>query len=240
MFIKEKISDNYFLYRSEAHTFGTDAFLLANFSSPKHIHKVIDLGTGCGIVPLLILDRFKPAEISAIEIQKQAYEQFRQTIQDNHIEDKINLIFGDLREVQKHFQREYFDILTMNPPYFKQGHGRVSKSVDKAFARHDSECTTEDLAKAADYLLKNKGDAFFIQRIERLPEYIWTFKKYNFEAKLLQLIQGKKNTDPILFLIKFKKGAKPNLIAKTPLILRNSANEQSAELIKILGSYNNG
>lgn len=238
-FIKEKISDNYFLYRTKEHTFGTDAFLLADFAKPKHKSKVIDLGTGCGIIPFLILERYEPLELFALEIQNQAYNQFKRSIEENHIEDKIKLISGDLREIEKHFEREYFDILTMNPPYFKQGHGRISVNKDKALARHDFECTTEDLAKTSDYLLKNKGEAYFVQRIERLAEYVYTFKKYNFEAKTLRLVQSKKDSEPILFLIEFKKQARPNLKVLPNLILRDENNNQSEELIKILGDYNN-
>ena len=238
-FIKEKISDNYFLYRTKEHTFGTDAFLLADFAKPKHKSKVIDLGTGCGIIPFLILERNKPLELFALEIQNQAYNQCKRSIEENKLEDKIKLFSGDLREVEKYFDREYFDVLTMNPPYFKKGHGRISENKDKALARHDFDCTTEDLAKASDYLLKNKGEAYFIQRIERLAEYVYTFKKYNFEAKTLRLVQSKKDSEPILFLIEFKKQAKPNLKVLSNLVLRDENNVQSKELIEILGDYNN-
>ena len=205
----EKISDNIGVYISADHRFGTDAALLAEFSAPRKSDNAVDLGTGCGIIPMLWCRDFSFASATGVEISSAAAELAQQSAAE-FSDGRVNIICGDIRKIEDHLPREKFSLVSCNPPYFKKGSG-MERAGEKGVARHDGECSMEDVAKAADYLLKYGGRLCVCQRPERLCDVFWALRKHGIEPKVLQNVAKNTETDPWLCLVEAKKGGKPGL-----------------------------
>ena len=205
----EKISEDIGVYISEDHRFGTDAALLAEFSAPRKSDKAVDLGTGCGIIPMLWCRDYDFASAVGVEISSAAANLAKQTAAE-FSKGRVEIICADLRKIEEHPPREKFSLVSCNPPYFKKGSG-MERAGEKGVARHDSECSMEDLAKAADYLLKYGGRLCLCQRPERLCDVFWALRKYGIEPKVLQNVAKNCETNPWLCLVEAKKGGKPGL-----------------------------
>ena len=172
MYRFERLSDDIKIAVSDDHTFGTDAVILSHFAGIKPRDKALDMGTGCGIIPMLWLRNEKINNVSCLDIQENAYEQVCFTIKENHLEDRITLYLCDLREISKAFKAEQFSLVTMNPPYKPVGTGIESLSESAKIARHEICCSIEDAVKAAAYLLKYGGRFCMCHRPERLADVI--------------------------------------------------------------------
>ncbi len=153
----EALSKDLKIYVSEAHIFTSDAIVLADFCAPRHKDKCCDLGTGNGIIPLLWLRDFEPKEITGVELSESAIDLLHKTLSENGIEDKITPVHCDLRKLKGVLPNEYYDLVSINPPYKKVGTGIVNEGDDYKNARHEFTCTLEDAAKAAAHLLKFGG-----------------------------------------------------------------------------------
>ena len=159
---------------SDEHTFGTDAMLLASFAAPKKQDLACDLGTGCGIIPLLWVRDEKCSEIYAVEIQEKGFNQLERSIQANSLSEKLTAINSDLRELQGRVEFGRFDLVTMNPPYKKENAGIVSEKANEQIARHETACNFEDICLTASKLLKFGGRFCICIRPERLFEMMQT------------------------------------------------------------------
>lgn len=193
--------------------FGIDAVLLADFASKKirKNSKVIDLCTGNGIIPLLVHGTAKPAEIAAVEIQKNAALLAQQSVELNSLETKIKITNDDIKNVSALFEKYSFDFVICNPPYAKAMHGKESPTSAKAIARHEILCTLQDVIKSAEYLLKPNGHFFMIHRPERLTEIIVCLNKFKMEASAMRFVQSTPESAPSMVLIEARKNIKPNL-----------------------------
>lgn len=205
----EKISADIGVYISGDHRFGTDAALLAEFAAPRKSDKAVDLGTGCGIIPMLWCRDHEFASAVGVEISQAAADLAKQTAEE-YSKGKVEIICADLRRIEDCLPRERFSLVSCNPPYFKKGSG-MERAGEKGVARHDGECSMEDLAKAADYLLKYGGRLCLCQRPERLCDVFWALRKYGIEPKVLQNVAKNCETNPWLCLIEAKKGGRPGL-----------------------------
>ena len=193
--------------------FGIDAVLLSDFasSSIKKNDKVIDLGTGTGIIPLL-LETLSPAQdFTALEIQADSADMARHTMEANGLSNKIQVVEGDLKNVSSIFAKHSFNVVICNPPYMNDSHGRQNATEPKNIARHEICCNLEDVIKTADYLLAPHGRFFMIHRPYRLPEIFALLVKYKLEPKLMQLVIPSKGKEPNLVMIEARKNAKPRL-----------------------------
>lgn len=200
---------------SDEHSFGTDAFLLSYFASPKKSDVVYDLGTGCGIIPVLWYRTTPPKQVYAIDIQPQAIEQLEITAQKNSL-DTLSPICADLKTFKTDKQA---DVVTCNPPYKAAGAGIVSELSAEQIARHEVLCDIYDVTKTAARLLKFGGRLCICQRPERLCDVIDAMKKSGVEPKRLRFVQKDAVSAPWLFLIEGKKGAKPFLSVEKPLLM---------------------
>ncbi len=240
MYRFERLSDDIRIAVSDDHTFGTDAVILAHFAGIKIRDKALDMGTGCGIIPMLWLRNEKINNVSCLDIQKNAYEQVCFTIKENRFEDRIKPYLCDLRKINKTFTAEQFSLVTMNPPYKPVGTGIESLSESAKIARHEICCNIEDAAKAAAYLLKYGGRFCMCHRPERLVDTLEIMRKYKLEPKRLRFVQDKNGEQPFLFLVQGQKGAKPFLRVEPQLIIKKENGKFTDEMLEIYGSYADG
>lgn len=240
MYNYERLSDDIKIAVSTDHTFGTDAVLLSYFAGVKPRDKALDMGTGCGIIPLLWLRNEKINNVECLDIQQNAYEQICHSIELNGIEDRLTPHHCDLREIEKEFSAEGFSVVTMNPPYKPVGTGIESLSESARIARHEVCCNIEDACRAASYLLKYGGRFCMCHRPERLVDTMELMRKYKLEPKRLRFVQDKFGEQPFLFLIQGQKGAKPFLRVEPLLIIKKENGKFTDEMLEIYGSYADG
>ncbi len=218
---------------SDEHKFGTDAFLLADFAAPRHKDKVCDLGTGCGIIPLLMHISFNPSLIYGVDIQPQAIEQFNITVERNNLKNIVP-INADLKELWENAPIGELDVVTCNPPY-KATNAGIESCIDAhKIARHEILCNINDVCRAASRLLKFSGKLCLCNRPERLADVISAMKANNIEPKTLRFVSKTPIDSPWLFLIEGKKGGKP-FMKVLPQLYINGTNGFSEELLNIYG-----
>ncbi len=240
MYNYERLSDKIYIATSENHTFGTDAILLSNFAKPKSKDRAIDMGTGCGIIPMLWLREKAPTTVHCLDIQENAFEQIKESIKHNELEERLVPHLCDLRQIDKEFGAGSFTLVTMNPPYKPLNTGFESLSESAKIARHEVCCNIEDAVKAASYLLTFGGRFCMCHRPERLVDAISLMRKYKLEPKRLRFVVNKAGEEPFLFLIEGKKNAKPFLRVEPVLEIRTENGDFTEEMIKIYGSYADG
>ena len=227
----EKLSEKISICVSREHGFGTDAFLLANFSEYKLNDTACDLGTGCGIIPL-IMQREKPPKITyALDIQPLAIEQLRISLDKNKI-DSIIPICADLKELWNGAPLGQFSLVTCNPPYKAAKAGIESDLDAHKIARHEILCNIDDVCRAASKLLKFGGRLCLCNRPERLSDVISAMKNNGIEPKMLRFVSKNPDTAPWLFLIEGKKGSKPFMKVLPQLYVWNESG-YSEEMEKI-------
>ncbi len=224
------------LQDTERFQFGIDAVLLADFAKGvKNGDSVIDLGTGTGIIPLLMAKQCETVAFTALEVQKESADMAGRSVALNGLEDRIKVIQGDLREVSKLFTPHSFNVVTCNPPYMIDSHGRGNDLDAKTIARHEVLCTLEDVVAAADYLLAPHGNFFMIHRPFRLPEIFESLSAHKLEMKRMRLIQPFADKEPNMVMIEARKNAKRRLTIEPPLIVRNDDGVYTAEIRQIYG-----
>ena len=218
------------------HKFGTDAFLLANYCGVKKGEKACDLGTGCGIIPLIWLKgKHKPRVAYGVELQRQGVLQMWQTIKENNLEGRLYPIHQDLNNLGGILLKGSFDLVSCNPPYKAGGRGIINPHSARRIARHETDCTLEDVCGAAASLLRFGGRFCLCQRPERLTDVFEAMRKSGIEPKRLRFVQQHSHTAPWLFLCEGTRGGKPFLKVEPPLIIENPKGGFSQELLKIYG-----
>lgn len=233
----ERLGENLDIFVSEAHIFTSDAIVLADFCKPRKKDKCCDLGSGNGIIPLLWYRDFQPAEISCIEISESAEVLFKKTVEKNALQGKFNYIRADLRALGGLLKNEYFDIVSINPPYKKLGTGIVNEAEDYKNARHEFTCTLDDAASAASKLLKYGGKFCICQRPERLADIFESMRKHNLEPKAMREVFQRDGKEPSLVIVEAKKGASPSLRILPPLIIEKADGSYTEEANELFCSY---
>ncbi|MBD3308434.1 methyltransferase [candidate division KSB3 bacterium] len=214
--------------------FSLDAVLLADFMTVKPTDRLIDLGTGTGIIPLLT-SALQPARaIVGLELQERLAVLARRNVQLNALEEWITIVQGDLKRVNDLFHAGEFDVLCSNPPYRRLGSGRLNPVSEQAVARHEIACELEALLAACCYLLKSGGKAFFIYLAERLSEFLCGLRGHQLEAKTLRCIHSSVDAPATLVLLEAQKQARPGVTILPPLVLYRRENVYSEEAKRIL------
>jgi tRNA1(Val) A37 N6-methylase TrmN6 len=240
MYSYERLSDDIKIAVSPEHTFGTDAVLLAVFAKIKHRDSAIDLGTGCGIIPLLWLRDKNIGTVHCVEIQQNAYEQVCHSAELNSLGGRLVPHLADLRKIEEHFPAGSFSLVTINPPYKPIGTGIESLGESARIARHEVCCNIEDAVRAASYLLNFGGSFCMCHRPERLVDTMELMRKYSLEPKRLRFVQDKQGEEPFLFMIQGRKGAKPFLRVEPQLVIKKENGKFTPEMLEIYGSYADG
>ncbi len=234
----EQLSFGTRLYVSDAHKFGTDAFLLAGFTAPRRKDICCDLGSGCGIIPFIWCDAYKPARIVAVEIQKEGIKLMEKSVALNELGDIVTPVHADLRALGGVLDAGAFDVVSCNPPYKMVQTGILSETESDRIARHETMCTANDVAAAAARLLRFGGRLCICQRPERLCDVLEAMRKNGIEPKRLRFVHQRPDTAPWLFLVEGKKGAKPFLQVEKPFLIEGPGGF-SRELLDLYGKEDN-
>lgn len=215
--------------------FGMDAVLLANYCDIKNNSTVVDLGTGTGIIPLLLWGKNKIKKIYGVEIQEEVAEMAKRTMKMNELGDNIEICNIDLKDAPEKLGINQFDVVTSNPPYMVAG-GLLNPEDKKAISRHELLCDVEDVIRVASRLLKHNGRFFMVHRPNRIVDIFYLLRKYKLEPKNVRFIHPKVGKKPNLVLIKSIKAARPELKFEDPLYVYNDDGTYTDEIYKI---YNN-
>lgn len=233
----EYLGNNINIICSSTHGFGSDAVLLADFAGCKKNDIACDLGTGCGIIPLIWCANECAKSITAIDIQPLATNQLERSVELNKLENKISVINADLKSLKNIVPFGHFDLVTMNPPYKAVDSGILSNATADQIARHEVMCNINDICNTASNLLRFGGRFCLCNRPERLCDVIDAMRKSGIEPKKLRFVSKNSSNAPWLFLIEGKKGSKPYLNILPPLFMQDKDGKDSKELIKIIGKY---
>lgn len=211
-----QINNLYIKQDTTAFCFGTDAVLLANFAEPKRNADILDIGTGNGIIPILLSAKVTAKKITGLEIQKNSVLLARENVKMNKLSSFIEIVEGDIKD-KNILTPASFDYITCNPPYKKVGTGLKNSESTLAIARHEIKCTLDDIIQASSRLLKSKGKLAMVHKPERIAEIIYTMKKYRIEAKRMLLVYPRENQKPCLVMIEGVKDGGAELSVLPPL-----------------------
>lgn len=215
--------------------FGMDAVLLSGFARAKKGERVLDLGTGTGIIPILMEAKTEAEDFTALEIQEESADMARRSVQYNHLEDKIHIVTGDIKDASKIFGASSFDIITTNPPYMIGEHGISSASDAKAIARHEVLCDLDDILRESAKLLHPGGRFFMVHRPFRLAEIFSKMVEYRIEPKRMKLVYPFVDKEPNMVLIEGLRGGKSRLTVEKPLIVYKEPGVYTDEIYEIYG-----
>lgn len=221
---------------SPHHTFGTDAVLLADFANAKKRDRLLDLGTGCGIIPFLMLRDGNLLSAVGVDIMEEAISLCNISAKENGF-DNFEGVCSDLNDLKGKVPSGYFTLITCNPPYKKQGAGIESKDKITRTARHETDCTLKDIVSVSAKLLQTGGRLCMCIRPERVAELITLMSNNGIEPKRLRLVSKCEKTAPWLCLIEGKRSAKTGLIIEKDLFVEDGKGNFSPEMIRIYGPY---
>ncbi len=223
------------IQNGEKFCFGMDAVLLSGFAKVKQGERVLDMGTGTGIIPILLSAKTEAEHITALEIQEESADMARRSVAMNELQKKIDIITGDIKEASALFGRAVFDVVTCNPPYMNDQHGLKNPELPKAIARHEVLCSLEDVVREASAVLKPNGRFYMVHRPFRLAEIFTVMQKYKLEPKAMRLVHPYIDKEPNMVLIECLKGGKSMIKIAPPLIVYKEPGVYTQEIYDVYG-----
>ena len=218
--------------------FGGDALLLAEFAKPKFKDTVLDLCTGCGVVPVMMMANGFKGRVTAVDIQPGAIELCKWTAEKNGVQDRFFPVLADLNELK--WEAESFSLITVNPPYFVSGAGKENEKTSRDLARRESGCTLAQVTKVAGRLLKYGGRFCMCHRPERLCDIIVSMRQGGIEVKRVRFVVEKKGKQPWLVLVEGKRGSKSGVTIEGELVMKNDDGSNTDEFRAMFGDYMDG
>lgn len=215
--------------------FGMDAVLLSGFVRVKEAERVLDMGTGTGIIPILLAGKTEGRHFTGLEIQRESADMAMRSVQINHLEERISIIEGDIREADTLFGAASFDVITCNPPYMTGQHGLVNPNQPKAIARHEICCTLEDVIRQASRLVRPGGRFYLVHRPFRLAEIMNVMISYKLEPKRMRLVYPFADREPNMVLLEGLRGGKSRITVEKPLIVYKSPGVYTDEIYEWYG-----
>ena len=215
--------------------FGMDAVLLSNFVRVKKTERVLDLGTGTGIIPILLTAKTEGQSFTGLEIQAESADMARRSVYHNHLEDKIEIVTGDMKEADKIFGPVSFDVITTNPPYMIGQHGIANATDAMTIARHETLCTLDDILRVSAKLLTYKGRFYMVHRPFRLAEILSKMSAAGIEPKRMRMVHPFVNREPNMVLIEGMRGGNPRMRVEPPLIVYQAVGVYNEELLTEYG-----
>lgn len=201
--------------------FGMDAVLLSQFAKVGKGEQAVDLGTGTGVIPLLLEAKTGGSKFVGLEIQAEAVHMARRSVALNGLEDKVIIESGDIKEASKLLGGASFDVVTSNPPYMKENHGLKNPDMGKAIARHELLCTLDDVVREASKLLKPNGRLYMVHRPFRMADIVRALDRYKLKPRTIQFVHPSVKKEPSLILVEAVRGGSPMLKIQPPFIVFN-------------------
>lgn len=223
------------IQKTDGFCFGMDAVLLSGFAQVKDGERALDLGTGTGIIPILLEAKTDGKHFTGLEIQEEMADMAARSVLYNHLEDKIEIITGDIKEASRLFGLASFDVVTSNPPYMNDAHGLKNPDMQKAISRHEVLCTLEDVVREASRLLRPGGRFYMVHRPHRLIEIITALTKHKLEPKRMKFVHPYVNKDANMVLIEAVRGGKPMMKLEAPIIVYKEHGVYTDEIYDIYG-----
>lgn len=215
--------------------FGMDAVLLSGFARVKPGEKVIDLGTGTGIIPILLEAKYEGEHYTGLEIQKDMADMAARSVALNGLENKISIVEGDILNAETIFGLAQFDVVTSNPPYMNDAHGLKNPDLPKAIARHEILCTLEDVVREASRLLRPGGRFYMVHRPHRLIEIITALTSYKLEPKRMKMVHPYVDKEANMVLIEAVRGGRSMMKVEAPVVVYRETGVYTDEIYEIYG-----
>lgn len=225
----------YIIQNPKKFCFGMDAVLLSGFARVKKQETALDLGTGTGIIPILLEAKTQGLHFTGLEIQPESADMARRSVAYNHLEDKINIEIGDIKDASRIFGASSFHVVTTNPPYMTGQHGLTNPNEAKAIARHEILCCLEDVIRESARILKPQGRFYMVHRPFRLTEIMVLMHQYALEPKRMQLVYPFKDKEPNMVLLEGLRGGNPRITIEKPLIVYRKPGVYTDEIYDIYG-----
>lgn len=223
------------IQKTDGFCFGMDAVLLSGFATVKPGEKVLDMGTGTGIIPLLLSAKTKGEHFTGLEIQDVIADMAARSVNLNHLEEKIEIVNGDIKEASRIFGAASFDVVTTNPPYMNDAHGLKNPTEVKAISRHEVLCTLEDVVREGAKVLKSGGRMYMVHRPHRLIEIITAMKQYKLEPKRMKMVHPFLDKEANMVLIEAVKGGGSWLKIEAPIVVYKETGVYTDEIWEIYG-----
>ncbi len=223
------------IQNQEKFCFGMDAVLLSGFAKVKKGGTVLDMGTGTGIIPILLEAKTEAGHLTGLEIQEESADMAARSVVLNRLEDKIDIVVGDIKEASAIFGASTFDVVTCNPPYMIGQHGLQNADIPRTIARHEILCTFEDVAREAAKVLKPGGNFYLVHRPFRLAEILETLVRFKIEPKRMRIVYPYIDKEPNMVLIEANRGGHSRLTVEKPLIVYKEQNVYTDEILDLYG-----
>lgn len=218
--------------------FGMDSVLLSDFAkNMKNNSTVLDLGTGTGIIPILLCGKTNLKKVVGIEIQQDVANMAKRSSQLNNLQDRFEVVNTNIIDLKNIYEKQSFDVITTNPPYKKENTGITNENRTKLISRHEITANLEDFISVSKDLLKDKGEFYMVHRPERLVDILSLMRKYKIEPKILKFVSPNKNKEPNLILIKGIKNANSFLKIEKNLYVYKENGEYTEDILKIYNKY---
>lgn len=223
----------YVIQNQNKFCFGMDAVLLSGFARIRKGDHVLDMGTGTGIIPILLKSKTEGEHFTGLEIQEECADMATRSVQYNGLESAVDIVCGDIKEAAGIFGAASFDVVTSNPPYMIGAHGLQNPYMAKAIARHEVLCTLEDVVSQASKVLKDRGRFFMVHRPFRLAEIFSVLTRYKLEPKRMQLVYPYIDREPNMVLIEALKGGNSRITVEKPLIVYEKPGVYTKDILEI-------
>jgi tRNA1Val (adenine37-N6)-methyltransferase len=215
--------------------FGMDAVLLSGFTTVKKGERAIDLGTGTGIIPILLTAKTEGEHFTGLEIQPEVADMAARSVRLNGLDDRLDIVQGDIKEASRLFGKASFDVVTSNPPYMTDTHGLKNPDIPKAIARHEVLCTLEDVVREASLLLRTGGRFYMVHRPRRLAEIISVLRQYKLEPKRMKMVHPFIDKEANMVLIEAVRGGGVMMNVEAPVIVFQAPGVYSEEIVTTYG-----
>ncbi len=215
--------------------FGMDAVLLSGFATVRKNERMLDLGTGTGIIPILMAAKSEGEHFTGLEIQEESADMANRSVELNQLQERVAIVQGDIKEASLLFGNGRFSVVTSNPPYMLNDHGLQSGNMCKTIARHEIACTLDDVIREGAKVLKAKGRFYMVHRPFRLVEILGKFTKYGLEPKRIKFVHPFIDSEPNMVLIEALKGGNPRVTVEKPLIVYKEPGVYTDEIYDIYG-----
>ena len=232
----DDLQNGFFIIQGEkSFRYGIDAVLLSGYAKVKPGERVLDLGTGTGILPILLAAKTPGKSFTGLEIQQKSADMAQRSVAMNHLEDRISIVQGDIREAVSIFGAASFDVAVSNPPYMIGRHGLTNPDPAVAIARHEILCSFRDIAEQTSRILTDRGRFYLIHRPFRLAEIMCTLKEYRLEPKRMRLVYPFADKEPNMVLLEACKNGNPRIRVEKPLIVYERPGVYTREIREIYG-----